>query len=64
MTTIWSKSELFSQIFSKLNKIKQIVHDLDYHLYIIMNKLNQIYIAYLQVNTIKYDVDQEILIIF
>ncbi len=28
MTTIWSKSALFSQTFSKLNEIKQIVHDL------------------------------------
>ncbi len=32
MTAIGSKSALFSQIFSKLNEIEQIVDDLDYHL--------------------------------
>jgi hypothetical protein len=32
MKTIQWKSVLFSQIFLKLNEIKQIVHDLDYHL--------------------------------
>jgi len=32
MTTIQSKSALFSRILSKLNEIKQIAHDLDYHL--------------------------------
>ncbi len=37
MTTIWSKSVLFSQNVSKLNEIKQIVHDLDYRLSSIMN---------------------------
>ena len=43
MTTIRSKSALFSPNFSKLNEIEQIVHHLDHHLLEIMNRFNSFY---------------------
>ncbi len=64
MTTIKSKSALISQIFSELNEMKQKDHDFWLSFTINNEQIEPNLNGVKWINTIKYDVDQEISIIF